>query len=54
MWPGHAEPMPRHKKGYVPNYLGWRRMLEPYQQGIRSVHCIREAVGHTLQQAIGT
>ncbi|WP_439886126.1 IS1595 family transposase [Pseudomonas sp. MBLB4123] len=39
---------------YLPNYLGWRRMLERYQHGIRPVHCIQEAVGRTMQHAIGT
>lgn len=39
---------------YLPNYLGWRRMLERYQQGIRPDHCIQEAVGRTMQHAIGT
>ncbi|QLC74576.1 IS1595 family transposase [Pseudomonas sp. LPB0260] len=39
---------------YLPNYLGWRRMLERYQQSIRPDHCIQEAVGRTMQQAIGT
>jgi hypothetical protein len=39
---------------YLPSYLGWRRMLEGYQQGIRPVHCIQEAVGRTMQHAIGT
>ena len=27
------------------NYLGWRRMLERYQHGIRPAHCLREALG---------
>ena len=39
---------------YLPNYLGWRCMLERYQQGIRPDHCIQEAVGRTMQQVIGT
>jgi len=39
---------------YLPNYLGWRRMLERYQQRIQPVHCIQEAVGRTMQHAIGT
>ncbi|CAI8998800.1 hypothetical protein EMIT051CA3_70360 [Pseudomonas chlororaphis] len=39
---------------YLPSYLGWRRMLEGYQQGIRPDHCIQEAVGRTMQRAIGT
>lgn len=39
---------------YLPNYLGWRRMLERYQQGIRPDHCLQEAVGRTMQHAIGT
>lgn len=44
----HGVP-PRH----LPNYLGWRRMLERYQQAIRPDHCIQEAVGRTMQHAIG-
>lgn len=39
---------------YLPNYLGWRRMLERYQQRIQPDHCIQEAVGRTMQHAIGT
>ncbi|MBU0903100.1 MAG: IS1595 family transposase, partial [Gammaproteobacteria bacterium] len=39
---------------YLPNYLGWRRMLERYQQRIEPTHCIQEAVGRTVQHAIGT
>lgn len=39
---------------YLPNYLGWRRMLERYQQSIQPDHCIQEAVGRTMQHAIGT
>ncbi len=39
---------------YLPNYLGWRRMLERYQQSIRPDHCIQEAVGRLMQHAIGT
>ncbi|MDP2747139.1 MAG: IS1595 family transposase, partial [Pseudomonas sp.] len=39
---------------YLPNYLGWRRMLERYQQRIQPAHCIQEAVGRTMQHAIGT
>ncbi len=39
---------------YLSNYLGWHRMLERYQQSIRAEHCIQEAVGHTMQHAIGT
>jgi hypothetical protein len=29
-------------------------MLERYQQDIRPVHCIQEAVGRTMQHVIGT
>lgn len=39
---------------YLPNYLGWRRMLERYQESIRPDHCLQEAVGRTLQHGIGT
>ena len=39
---------------YLPNYLGWRRMLERYQQRIQPDHCIQEAIGRTMQHAIGT
>ncbi|MDP3815185.1 MAG: IS1595 family transposase, partial [Pseudomonas sp.] len=39
---------------YLPNYLGWRRMLESYQQRIHPDYCIQEAMGRTMQHIIGT
>lgn len=39
---------------YLPHYLGWRRMLERYQQAIQPCHCLQEAVGRPLQHIIGT
>jgi len=39
---------------YLMNYLGWRRMLERYQQEIRPTDCLNEAVGRVLQHVTGT
>lgn len=39
---------------YLVNYLGWRRMLERYQQGIQPKDCLQEAVGRPMQHATGT
>ena len=39
---------------YLEHYLGWRRMLERYQQTIQPCHCLQEAVGRPLQHIIGT
>ena len=39
---------------YLANYLGWRRMLERYQQAIQPAYCLHEAVGRPMQQLIGT
>lgn len=39
---------------YLVNYLGWRRMLERYQQSILPVHCLQEALGWASQHVIGT
>lgn len=39
---------------YLVNYLGWRRMLERYQQAIQPRDCLQEAVGITMQHVTGT
>lgn len=39
---------------YLVNYLGWRRMLERYQQAIQPRDCLQEAVGRTMQPITGT
>lgn len=39
---------------YLPNYLGWRRMLERYSATITPEHCLQEALGRTMQHATGT
>jgi hypothetical protein len=30
---------------YLPNYLGWRRMLGRYSAAITPEHCLQEALG---------
>lgn len=37
---------------YLPNYLGWRRMLERYQGGLSPLLCLCEAVGHPRPQQV--
>ncbi len=37
---------------YLENYLGWRRMLERYQQSIQPGSCLREAVGRFDSQPL--
>jgi transposase-like protein len=39
---------------YLVNYLGWRRMLERYQQLIQPKDCLQEAVGRPMQHVTGT
>ena len=39
---------------YLVNYLGWRRMLERYQQTLQPAHCLREALGRPEQHVTGT
>ena len=39
---------------YLGNYLGWRRMLERYQAGIKPDICLFEAIGRSPQQLIQT
>lgn len=39
---------------YLVNYLGWRRILERYQQTIRPAYCLHEAVGRPLQRLVET
>lgn len=37
---------------YLVNYLGWRRMLERYQDGLTPLLCLCEAVGHPRPQQV--
>ena len=39
---------------YLPNYLGWRRLLERYQTDITPELCLREAVTDYSQQVLQT
>lgn len=39
---------------YLPNYLGWRRMLERYSASITPERCLQEALGRTMQHVTGT
>ena len=39
---------------YLPNYLGWRRMLERYSTAITPETCLQEALGRPLQHVTGT
>ncbi|MBT9528913.1 MAG: IS1595 family transposase, partial [Pseudomonas sp.] len=39
---------------YLPNYLGWRRMLERYSTAITPEICLQEALGRPLQHETGT
>lgn len=39
---------------YLPNYLGWRRMLERYSATITTQHCLQEALGRPMQHVTGT
>lgn len=39
---------------YLPHYLGWRRMLERYQDRINPLICLQEALGRLPQQLTHT
>jgi transposase-like protein len=39
---------------YLPNYLGWRRMLERYSAAITPEHCLQESLGRPMQHVTGT
>ena len=39
---------------YLPNYLGWRRMLERYSAAITPERCLQEALGRPMQHVTGT
>lgn len=39
---------------YLPNYLGWRRMLERYSAAITPACCLQEALGRPMQHVTGT
>ena len=39
---------------YLANYLGWRRMLERYREGMTPELCLLEAVGRFPQQLTQT
>ena len=39
---------------YLHNYLGWRRLLERYQEGVTAELCLREAVADYSQQVLQT
>ncbi len=39
---------------YLPNYLGWRRMLERYSAAITPERCLQVALGRPMQHVTGT
>ncbi len=39
---------------YLPNYLGWRRMLERYSTSITPEICLQEALGELMPHLTGS